>query len=414
MKFLRNRICSVILLIILSLLLSPGRADALSPWILKNGEKIITGTYSGYENNQLYLTSQDKGLTMIMESDPVIAIMGTQTGTLIELDELPQGTNIEVFINKEGKVRALRNQREAVKEATGVPLEAWGHEASLSPDGRKFTIYHYLDGLSLHDLKDPAFTLNISPFSLCAWNKNGSKLAYAAENGLSILELDTKKITNVPLGLENAEITKVITSIQWSPQEDWLLVISLDDVPDAGSDIFTLTVLDLQGNIVIQKFIPCLGPVFWLSQDEILMVTFSDISMKTADIKSWNINNDTFRSLFTSVNLTNISYNPLQKVLAFSIRSGIKEDIFTYDLEHNKLDKKISLLSSIRNLQWTRNNALFFWQELNNSICELTQENLLKIHFSGYLPQNAVEDKILYFLTEPLEENQQVYMQKIK
>ncbi|MFZ5755171.1 MAG: hypothetical protein ACOY3J_13170, partial [Bacillota bacterium] len=154
--------------------------------------------------------------------------------------------------------------------------------------------------------------------------------------------------------------------------------------------------------------------VFWLSQDEILMVTFSDISMTTSDIKAWNIKTNTFSSIFTPENLTNLTYHPLQNVLAFSIRNGIKEEIFTYNLEENKLHKKISLLSSIHNLQWSQDNTLFFWQESNNAICELTQDNQLKIHFNGYLPQNTVEDKILYFLTEPLEESQQVYMQKIK
>ncbi|MFZ5754748.1 MAG: hypothetical protein ACOY3J_10940, partial [Bacillota bacterium] len=253
---MKNRICSTILLIAISFLLAMGRADASSPWVLTQGEKMITGTYSGYELNRLYLTNKDRRQTLIMEDDPLIAIMGIYSGTIGRLDDLPQGITIEVFINKEGKVRALRNQQDSIKQASGIPLKAWGHGASLSPDGHKFVIYHYKDGLSLHDLKDSAIFLNLSPFSLCAWNKDGQKLAYAAENGLSILELETKKIIDIPLGVENADLTKIITGIQWSPQEDRLLVISLDDVPDAGSDLFTLTILDIQGNILIQKLIP--------------------------------------------------------------------------------------------------------------------------------------------------------------
>ncbi len=416
MKILRNKICSAILLIILSFLLS-ARADALSPWIVDKGEKVITGTYDGYEKNRLYLTTKDKRQTLIMENNPIIAIMGPHSGTLMGLDELPQGVDIEVFMNKEGKARALRNRQEKIKEISGIPLAVWGHGAFISPDNRKFLLYHFHDGLSLHDINinnsSPPFYLSSLP--VYSWNKDGKKLAYATKNGLSILELNTEKITEIPFKAEKADLIKVVTGITWSPEEKRLLVTSLDDVPNTGSDLFTLTILDLEGKLLIHKAVPCLGQVFWLNQDEILLATFSDISMKTAHIQLWNIKDDTFHSLLKHENLTNLTYNPLQKILAFSVKSGIREDIFTYCFEQNKLDKKASLLSSIQNLQWSSNNTLFFWQELNNTICELTQDNKVKIHFSGYLPpNNAIRDKILYFLSEPLEESQQVYIQKIQ
>lgn len=406
-----------LLFCLLFLLLVPSALFAYpSPWVLGNGEKRVEGIFLSIGENLIQIETSSGKHAYRLAGDVLAALMGKHTGRLLSPEEFPPGICAELFITKDGCVRAFRNKQEALPPPDGTPLAGWGHEASLSPDETCYTIYNLHTGLYLYSPpnEEPLF---LSAYPVLDWNGN-NELAFCLSGHISVYDTRHKKqkVLNLPPPQEG--IRRVIKEIKWNISGDKFYYASLEDYPDIGSDVFRLTVLDAAGNMLGSTFIPNLGCALWLENDLILYITYENMEAHAGRMMLWNYK--TGKTVFFQagggISYQNAAYNQKLGVLAYTGSTGVGETVYLLDLDDGIVKKITTFPTPLRNLQWSAHNTLFFWDELNNCIVEIKdlpggeKYSYNSLRTVGYLPPKAVRNSCIFFLEEPMEEPQQPFI----
>ncbi|MDD2432311.1 MAG: WD40 repeat domain-containing protein [Clostridia bacterium] len=346
-------------------------------------------------------------LKYTFSSNALFALMGLYSGKLVPLPQFPKEIPVQIILDRTGTIRAMRNQLEQLNFVPGIKLKNWGHLATLSPQEEHYTLFDLWQGLFLCDLKKEKKPVFLSTQPSCAWNNKGTKIAYADEHYLGVYDIPKNIKKTYPFPPNNLGMIRVVFSIAWSPQDDKLLYAFLEDYPQQGSNLFQITIIDKQGKELGTKLLQHLGPLCWLSDEEILLVA-NPSSQKTGEIIIWNYQTNKSTILFDNLTgaCNNLCFNQSSSSLAYTLsrdETGEKE-LYLYTLTQSKPTKIKSLIFPIHNLQWTKDNTLIFWEEINNSIniIKKTGEEITK--FKGFLPPKSVEHRFLYFPEEPKEE----------
>ena len=412
-KKMGKRLFSITLLLLFLTIPTNSLAETYDPWEIKKGERSLHGLYLGYKHNLIYLKIQDKLLNNPFSSDALFALMGLHSGRIVSLSQFPQEIPVQIILNHTGTIRAMRNQLEPLDFIPGTALENWGHLATLSPQEKYYTLFDLWQGLFLYSLTEEKKPIFLSTQPSCTWNNKGTKLAYADHHYLGVYD-PLKNIKKIyPFPQNNLGTVKVIFSIAWSPLDDKLLYAFLEDYPQQGSDFFQIKIIDNKGKELATKFLQHLGPLCWLSDKEILLV-LNPNSQETGNFIIWNYQTNKTTILFDNLAgiCNNLCFNHSSSSLAYTIfrdEDG-QEDLYLYNLTDKNPTKIKSFILPIHNLQWTKDNTLIFWEEINNSISiiKTTGETLTK--FKGFLPDKSVANKFLYFPEEPKEEQLPLYL----
>lgn len=307
---------------------------------------------------------------------------------------------------------------QALQDPPLRPLPGWGHEAWLSPAGNNYLLYHQAEGLFLYSMDPSLPPVYLAREPGAAWDETGTLVACANPDHILIYDLKKALRTRIPLANAGSNIVEVITGLQWSPQPGRLLCVSLIDYPQQGSDLFQVTVLDTSGQQLKTTIVPNLGWAFWLNEQEILLANFSGMAWERGHIMVWNYNTGKITELLPEKtgSYRAIAYNPRTRTLAYTIDREGETAIITYNTAADSSREVLRVSFPIRNLQWSLNNTLYFWDDLHNTIYELmidpTGSFHLKNKAAGFLPQQGVAEKFVYFLTEPIEEPQHLYLDK--
>jgi hypothetical protein len=408
---MNNKINKKIFILTLFLLFlaipSNSLAETQEPWETKKNECSLHGLYLGYKQNLIYLKTQNKLLKYPFSSDALFALMGLHSGRLVSLPQFPQEIPVQIILDHNGTIRAMRNQLEPPNFIHGTALENWGHLATLSPHEKHYTFFNLWQGLFLCNLEKEKKPIFLSTQPSCTWNNKGTKLAYADEHYLGIYDTQKNIKKIYPFPSTNPGTVRVVFSIAWNPQDDKLLYTFLEDYPQQGSDIFQITVIDNKGRELATKILQHLGPLCWLSDKEILLV-LNPNQQTTGKFIIWNYQTNKTTILFDNLTgvCNNLCFDHSSSSLAYTIfrdEDG-QEELYLYSLTHKKPTKIKSFVFPIHNLQWTKENTLIFWEETNNSInmIKKTGETLSK--FTGFLPEKSSAYKFLYFPEEPKEE----------
>lgn len=400
-----NYLTSIKKLIIVSLLLIvfwTYPIHAFSVWQVEKYEQVLSGQYIELKDNKICL--QNKTIDeYVLDENILVAIMGNQTGRLISLAFLPLNIQVELILSKNNKVRAIRNQILEDIPVKGTPLLLWGHELSFSPDEKNLMLFHFEKGLYLHSLNDNGYSKYLSQLPIAAWNKDGTKISYLSSEKIVIEDLISGQKRNV--ALTNKDYPFTITSLIFSHESDYLLSSSLPDSPDIDSDLFLLSIIDEQGQKIREHLVPNLGQTFFLDNHTILYTTYQDQELSEGKILMWNFYTNEVTSLFPSSfkNLHDLTWNTQTKTLAFSLAREVSENLYLFDFNKKELKQLLTFPFPLRHLQWSNENTLFFWDEINNVIYEVVDDRFIP-RTSGYLPQQGIHKQLFFFTAEPIEE----------
>lgn len=384
-------------------------AKAQDIWQLKKGEMLVEGLYLGYKNNLIQMKVNHTLISYPFSSQTTVALMGIHSGRLVSLPQYPSETPSQVFLDKTGAIRAMRNQLNSYPFVPGTPMDNGGHQATLSPNEKYYTTFTLWEGLYLYDLEKRETPLFLSNQPLCSWNKTGTKIAYVDDNFLGIFDTEKKQHKYYSFPHTNPDTVRVVTSIDWHPQYELLLYTFLEDYPELGSDFCQIGILDKNGNEITTKVWENLGPCCWLSEEMILVVT-NPSAQKTGKIFFWNYKTDKTEVLLNELagNCNNLCYNSHENSLAFTIASnwkeGLAEDLYVFSCLEKEPQKIKSFIYPIRYLQWTTDNTLVFWEEVDNTIHQLTENGQQLLKATGFLPEKGAAQRFIYFLEEPFEE----------
>jgi hypothetical protein len=402
-----------------------------NPWLIQEYEKKIDGTVLSIDKHQIRIKKDQKEYLFVLDNNILSALMGKFRGKLVTPTDYPTGVEVELYFNKENRVRAMRNKQISFINNEGKLLDAWGHDVSLSPDENYLCIYNFETGLFLYPTSSAynnSTRVYLSPLSVSAWNNKG-ELAVTLDNSVLIFypTSGTRTIINLPLQI-NTDYCRIITSLEWNNNNDKILYTALEDYPDTESTIFKLAVLDRDGKHLGTTFISNLGSSIWLSSDLILYLTYENIEENQGKMMLWN-----YKTGKTSEFLPNdqyyckFAYNPKLEQLAFAQEKGLGETLFILNMNTGITHELITLPYTIRNLQWSSFGTLFFWDEYNNCVSQLVNLPIQDVNTpstttnkecsvvpiaTGYLPANSVRNSMIFFLAEPLEEPMQAIIQK--
>jgi len=405
----------IFIIFFLTVFLSTCTAAVKTPWEIGSGEYLTEGHFLGIQDNNIHIGTNIGELLLPLEPHAFIALMGNQYGQLVFPEDFPLGQNVELFITRQGTVRAMRNKLSNFVLPEGEILPGWGHSASLSPDGKHYLIYNLQSGLSLYSLSPGSSPLFLSYYNIAAWNKSGNKVVYSGGEDLFIFDIDRNKTLRLPLEKAAAQFALIITGLDLNYCEDKLLFTSLQDDPDLGSDVFQITVLDINGEQLAVKIVPNLAAVAWLKNDLILYVTYDNIEQDIGQALLWD-----FRTGETSVFLPekkggyhNLCVSSEKEKLAYTVSRGAGQELYVINTSNGSPVKILSLPLPVRNMQWSNHDTLFYWDFMNNHIYEvkdLHHSCSPVVRANGYLPAGAAKDKLIYFLSEPWEEPQQPFL----
>jgi len=413
------------LLILLLIPFTNCLATTQGPWETKKNESFLQGIYLGTTDMLIQIKINDKFYEYPYSSQTIYALMGLHTGKLVSLSQFPCDILVQIILDENGSIRAMRNKVEHHHNLPGKALETWGHLATLSPNENYYTLYHLWSGLNLYTFKHNNNSVYLSAQPLCAWSHCGTKLAYADHHHLGIY--NTQKCINkvYPFPQNHLGTVRVVTSLAWNPQDDRLLYTYLEDFPQQGSDFMQLAVLDHNGKELATKTVENLGPVCWLTKEIIAIVINPSFMLfnpseedKTGKILLWNYQTD--NTTLLSQNLKGYCYNLCLNQQATSLYYTItkdenwQEDLYFYNLTTKKTTKIKSFNFPVYNLQCSKDNTLIFWDRVNNSISLIKETGELLNKYTGFLPEKSVAQNFLFFLEEPLEEPLPVWISSIQ
>jgi len=386
------------------------------PWETDKNELSLQGLYLGSKQQLIQIKYQERIITYSYEPDALFALMGLYSGTLLDLAEFPCEIPVQIILTKSGTIRAMRNIIEHHPPTQGEFLSNFGHYATLNPNEEYYTIYDYLKGLSLYNLKDPQAPVSLSSLPLCAWNNEGTKLAYADNYFLGIYAPQEKNNKRYFFPNNNLGTVRIVTSLAFNPQDDRLFYSFLEDYPQQGSNVFQLNVLDMKGNTLATKVVENLGPACWLSQNIIVFV-LNPSESELGKIVLWNYRFNKTRLLLNFQGYCqNLCVNYQTNTLAYAIaqETNWQEELSLYDLTTNKATMIKSFISPLHHLQWTKDNLLIFWDEINNTITILNEKGELIKKTSGFLPEKSVAKNFLFFPEKPISEALPLYLSNYK
>lgn len=394
-------------------------------------EITLGGIYLGYQNELLQLTVEEKLLSFPVSPQATIALVGKHTGRILPIEEFPTFIPVEVVIDTTGTVKAMRSKPEKNPEIPGISLNESGYAATLSPSEQYYTLYYFLDGLFLHKLSNPAQNppLFLSAEPICAWNKAGTKLAFTSPEHIEIMQIEDSQTKlsrkqSIPLypsvspAPENdfRETVRVITSLEWSLNDQHLLASYLEDYPNQGTACIQIVVFEQSGNEAAKKTVENLGACCWLSEDTILLM-FNAEATNPGKGLLWNWETGETSVLAIQYNglCSNLCYYSASKTVAYTITNDFVEQLYVQTLTELSLPNEPTAPiqktpSPIRHLQWSQDGYLFYWDELNNTIIKGYRNGQILAKFSGYLPEKSVAAHFLYFPEEPVTEPLPLYL----
>lgn len=394
-------------------------------------EITLGGIYLGYQNELLQLTVEEKLLSFPVSPQATIALVGKHTGRILPIEEFPTFIPVEIVVDTTGTVKTMRSKPEKNPVIQGKLLNESGYAATLSPSEQYYTLYHFLDGLFLYELFNPAQKppLFLSTEPLCAWNKAGTKLAFTSPEHIEIMQIKAEqtrlsKKQSIPLYPPDSpasdndipETVCVITSLEWSPNDQHLLASYLEDYPNQGTTCFQIVVFEQSGNETAKKTVENLGACCWLSKDTILLMFNAEAtSPGKALLWNWRTDETTVLAIQYKGICSNLCYCPASKTVAYTITTDFVEQLYVQSLTELSLPEVSTtpiqkIPSPIRHLQWSRDGYLFFWDEINNTIIKGNRNGDILAKFSGYLPEKSVAARFLYFPEEPVTEPLPLYL----
>lgn len=387
-----------------------------SPWELEPDEKYISGILLEADSHRIMIGHETKESIYTPNDNIFTALMGSCSGHMLALADFPTNIEVELYIDKENTVRAMRNKQIDVPACQGVLLQGWGQNVSLSPDELYYCVYSWDTGLQLYKSSGDSTPINLSSLPVSSWNCK-SELAAASKDNILIFDPSSNKRTILPLAkLKSEDFCRTITNISWNYSGDKLFYTSIEDYADTESNIFDLTILNKEGQILNSAIIANLGPAIWLSDNLILYITYDNLDEANGKMMLWNYETGEISEFLRAENASfaDLTYNPKLGYLAYTVRKGFDESIFVFHLSTQYKQELHTSPFPIRNLQWSNDGSLFFWDEYNNCIFEMsiTEQGAVVPLQNGYLPADAVRNNYLYFLAEPFEEPQQVFKNK--
>jgi len=389
-------------------------ATTQEPWETKENELLLQGVYLGTTDKLIKLSFNDKLYEYPYSPQAIFALMGLHLGKLVSLSQFPCDLPVQIIIDENGSIRAMRNKIQHHKNVPGHTLEAWGHLTTFSPNEKYYTMYHFKNGLYLHSFKqkDKPFYLSAQP--VCAWSNKGTKLAYADHQQLGIYNTHSGINKIYPFPQNHLGTVRVITSLAWNSQDDRLLYTYLEDFPQQGSDFMQLTVIDQNGKEIATKVVENLGPVCWLTNKIIAIVINPSYIFNpfeedgTGKILLWNYQTNTTIPLVQELMgyCHNLCLNQQGTSLFYTLSTdgNWQEDLYLYNLATKETAKINSFNFPVYNLQCSKDNTLIFWDRINNSISTMKENGEILNKYTGFLPEKSVAKKFLFFSEEPVEE----------
>ncbi len=404
---------------IMSVLTFPVSAGSI--WDVGSGESRLEGELLSCRDNHVHIGTKSGIRTLPLSSQPFVAMTGSSGGYIINPADFPLLIKVELVINKYGKVRAMRNKQETIATPTGQELAVSGHDAILSPDGENYLLFHMESGLFLYSLENKYAPIFLGESSIAAWDPGGSKIACFHEEKILIYDVFKQSKTLLSLPAAQDGLVHVLTGLEWSPDGKNLLYTALEDYPDLDSNVFCTRILDLKGSTLQTKYIINMVKATWQKKDQILFVCASDISQDISGVFQWDLLADKTSVLlpFEKGAYRNTAYNPGTDCLAYTTAAGFAEDLYVLDFTRATKTKIMSLPFPVYNLQWTKKNTLLFSEDFNSIIYEVNQNDsidnvCLIAQATGYLPVHGAAKGFVYFLAEPFEEPQPLFLNKLK
>ena len=369
-------------------------------------KNFLVGDYLGYQGNYIYLKNAEGINKYPYNEKTLLALKGPQKGRLLSLDDFPQKIPV-LIIFKAGQIQMMSNLPQNLKYKPGTKLPVQGFTASLNPRETAYTVFGE-KGLHLYYFNSKE-GLYLSEKQPSAWDNLGTKIAFTTSQGIGIYHLDKKEKTTHLFPEKKPELIRVVFHLEWSPNNEQLLVSFLEDYPQKGSELFQIKVLSNKKTKEI--IIPNLGPVNWLSENEIIIVSNPGLETN-GKIIIWNHHTGEKKIISElEQTCTNLVYNPQLDLWAFTLqkKNGM-EELYLYSAPQSRLFQLKTLLFPSFHLQWTKNNLLVFWSEVDNSLSFLDCSGQKLAQFKGYLPLEAVSEHFLYFPEEPLDEPLPLYL----
>lgn len=386
-----------------------------NPWQVEEDENIVIGTVIEVNVAEIKIRKGMRECSYTPNDNIITALMGTCSGYLLPLTDFPLNIEAELFLDSDNKVKAMRNKQIYVPANNGAVLNGWGHNASISPNELYYTLYNWETGLQLYRNSSNSSPVFLSPLSVSSWNCK-SEIAVSRPDNILILDPQSGKRSILALPKLNDGCGRVITSINWDYNGDKLFYVSLEDYPDTESAIFNLTILDRVGRNVGSTIIANLDSAVWLTDNLILFAIYDDLEVRSGKILLWNYETGEISEFLSTENgyYSNLTYNSELKYLAYTVTCGVDEIICLLNTNNNTSKELYKSPFPIKNLQWSNDGGLFFWDEYNNCIFKISTENkgIAVSLRTGYLPTEGVRNSYIFFLAEPFEEPQQVFLIK--
>jgi WD40 repeat protein len=255
--------------------------------------------------------------------------------------------------------------------------------------------------------------------SASAWNPSGSKIACYYDDKLLIYDVLQRSRTLLSLPAAEDGLVRVLTSLEWSPDEKKLMYTVLEDYPDLGSEVFFIRIIDLKGNTLKYKAVINMIKATW-QKERVMIVCASDITQDFINVTLWDTTKENSMNFLPLIKgaYRNTAYHSKTDRLAYTVASGYAEDLYIMDCTKATTAKIMSLPFPIRNLQWSKKGALLFSEDLNNIIYEVSKNCTidkwsLTAQATGYLPANGATENFIYFEAEPFEEPQPLFLKKL-
>lgn len=395
-----------------------GTAKAQNVWLPKPEEILLEGLYLSRHDQLIQIETSEGIVSYPYSSQTLIAWMGKHSGRLLTLQQFPSPCSVEIILDHTGTIRAMRNKPDNYAFIPGTALKGWGEMATLSPSEKYYTLFNWSDGLLLYSLAEhePPFFLSTQP--VCAWNNAGTKIAFTTPQDIGVFDINNPVDNTASFNEPTPEIVKVVTSLEWSPLDEKILYTYLEDYPDQGSGFFQIAVLGKSGKELAKKSSENLGACCWLSEEAILLILNSD-GQETGKIIIWNYQTGETSFLPISFNgiCRNLAYNRQEQVLAYTITNDFIDNLFIFPLSEKIFSTEKSpeitiktFLSPLHHLQWSKDNALFFWDEINNVITKTNKTGEILSKHAGYLPEKGLASRFLYFEEEPCAEPLPIFL----
>lgn len=394
-----------LLITLLFLIPQPGPLATSDPWEPRAHEIILTGTYQGLEDDLLCFKTEEALGKYPYIPEIAVGLIGPHSGKLIPLSQFPVAKPAQIIMTPNGTVRALFNRLTSLACLPGTTLKQ-GLLASLSPTEKHYTLFNLEQGLSLHNLTTEAEAIFLTNDLPSAWNSSGTQIAFVQENSLVLYEITRQLKKTYPLPSPQEGLSRVIFSLAWSPLDDKLLFTFLEEEAQQSSALLQVMIMDQQGQFLGSTFWENPGPFCWLSNEEILLIS-NPGPLEKGEIIIWNCQTGEKKTLQTNLNgfCHNLCLHPTNSFLAFTfyLPENQQENLYLYKPTQSQLTKIKSSIFPLTNLQWGPQNTLVYGDEINNTIIMINDSGEEIAEFGGFLPPQAVQERLLYFPEKPQE-----------